>query len=170
MKLQKKLKIKNFIIAEINIEEEDINKKIRIINSFKQSYLFSLDNYKEEDYANEEEIKENSEIKINNKKIEFCYFYKFKEKGKYIIEYIFLKNIEKTDFMFYKCESLTNINLSNFNTQNATNMSHTFRDCHSSTNINLSNIKTQNVTNMNSMFYCCHALMIWVVCSVFAIH
>ena len=45
---------------------------------------------KEEDYYkynNEKEIKDNCEIKINNKKIEFRYYYEFKEKGKFIIEY-----------------------------------------------------------------------------------
>ena len=33
--------------------------------------------------------------------------------------------------MFYDCSSLTNINLSNFNTQNVTNMSHMFSGCSS---------------------------------------
>ena len=40
------------------------------------------------------------------------------------------------------CSSLTNIDLSNFNTQNATDMSHMFGDCSSLTNINLSNFNT----------------------------
>jgi len=84
-----KIKDKNFIIAEINIEEEDINKEIRIINSFDKSYYSYLDNYKEEDYANEEKIKENCEIKIKNKKIEFCYFYEFKEKGNILLNIYF---------------------------------------------------------------------------------
>ena len=33
--------------------------------------------------------------------------------------------------MFYKCSSLTNINLSNFNTQNVTDMSGMFDGCSS---------------------------------------
>ena len=33
--------------------------------------------------------------------------------------------------MFYECNSLTNLNLSNFNTQNVTDMSWMFRDCKS---------------------------------------
>ena len=33
--------------------------------------------------------------------------------------------------MFRECESLTNINLSNFNTQNVTNMSYMFFGCNS---------------------------------------
>ena len=53
--------------------------------------------------------------------------------------------------MFCDCESLTNINLSNFNIQNVTNMRCMFEGCKSLTNINLSNFNTQNVTNMNDM-------------------
>ena len=33
--------------------------------------------------------------------------------------------------MFFRCESLTNINLSNFNTDNVTNMSDMFYECES---------------------------------------
>ena len=60
--------------------------------------------------------------------------------------------------MFSDCQSLTNINLSNFNTQNVTNMSYMFYDCSSLTNINLSNFNTQNVTNISIMFYGCSSL------------
>jgi hypothetical protein len=54
----------NYIIAEINISEEDINKNIRIINSYEEAK-------KEHDYLegdnNEKELRENCVIKINNK-------------------------------------------------------------------------------------------------------
>ena len=60
--------------------------------------------------------------------------------------------------MFSGCWSLTNINLSNFNTNNVTNMSDMFRECSSLTNINLSNFNTNNVTNMWGMFYECKKL------------
>ena len=45
--------------------------------------------------------------------------------------------------MFYNCEALTNLILSNFNTQNVTNMSSIFDNCKSLTNLNLSNFNTQ---------------------------
>ena len=89
----------NYIIVEINIDENNINKSIRLINSFEQATkerggeFFDI---KEEDYykyENEKEIKDNCQIEINNKIIDFSYFYKFKKKGKYIIKYIFLSNI-----------------------------------------------------------------------------
>ena len=93
----------NVIIGEININKNDINKDIQIINSFenaKKKYQDLLDGIKyeipdfkvdEDECKNEKEIKENIEIKINEKKIEFTYNYKFKKEGKYKIEYLFKK-------------------------------------------------------------------------------
>ena len=60
--------------------------------------------------------------------------------------------------MFFNCKSLTNLNLSNFNTQNVTNMESMFGGCKSLTNLNLSNFNTQNVTNMADMFVGCKSL------------
>ncbi len=121
---ENKEKYKNYILAEINIEEKDINKDIRIINTFEECKRINKWKDKEDDdkFVNEKEIKENSIIKLNNHIIPFNYFYKFKEKGKYIIEYSFKNNIKNLSNMFYECDSLTNINLSNFNTQNVINM------------------------------------------------
>ena len=164
----------NFIIGEIEITEKDINKEIRIINSFeelkRELHLKNKENDLE--YENEKEIKENCLIEINNKIIPFSYFYKFKEKGKYIIKYSFKNKITKTDYMFYSCgsykikysfgpvihKSLTNLDLSNFNTQNVNNMSYMFSHCESLTYIDLSNFKTENVTYMSGMFSHCESL------------
>ena len=60
--------------------------------------------------------------------------------------------------MFSECSSLININLSNFNTNNVTNMSYMFSRCSSLTNINLSNFNTNNVTDMSDMFSGCKKL------------
>ena len=121
----------NYIIGEIEIKEEDINKDIRILNSFEEVKRNEEWKDKEDDYKyeNEKELKDNCKIEINNKIIPFSYFYKFKEKGKYKIKYLFKRNINKTNFMFSECRSLTNINFSNFNTQNVTNMCDMFFGC-----------------------------------------
>ena len=135
--------IKNFITAEIYINEYKIGKKIKIINSI-------------------EEINENNKskciIKINNKTIPFSYDYIFNEKGKHKIEYFFLQPLTKTDKMFSHCSNLTKIDLSNFDTQNVTDMNNMFNECTSLTNINLTNLNTQNVTSMNGLFYECNSL------------
>ena len=151
----------NIIIGEIYISSDDINKDIQIINSFenyKRAYSYIKDKEDDYKYENEKEIKENIEIRINGKKIEFTYLYKFNKERKYKIEYLFKKDLTKTNHMFNDCISLKNLNLSNFNTQNVIDMSKMFNNCKSLTNLNLSNFNTQNVTNMNCMFYNCKSL------------
>ena len=143
----------NCIIAEINIKKHDINKDIRIINSYEE-YMRSIKREIENKFTNEDEIKK-CEIKINYELIPFNYFYKFKSKGKYIIQYSFKNNINKTCYMFFGCSSLTNIDLSNFNTNNVTNMIYMLSGCSSLTNINLSNFNTENVYEMSYMFFKC---------------
>ena len=60
--------------------------------------------------------------------------------------------------MFYNCKSLTNLDLSNFNTQNVTDMSGMFYYCESLKNLNLSNFNTQNAAYMNDIFDNCESL------------
>ena len=108
--------IKNEIIAEINIKYN--NSKERIINSFenikRENPNFNCENIEAKE--NEEEIKD-CEIYINDNKIDFTYFYTFNNKGKYIIKYKFKKLLNSCNFMFYGCNSLSSLDLSNFNTQ-----------------------------------------------------
>ena len=150
----------NYIIAKINIGENEIDKDIRIINSFEEVKRQYRIEDKEDDYKfeNEKEIKDKCIIKINDKKIPFNYYNKFNEKGKYKIEYLFNGILTKTDYMFFECNYLKNINLSNFNTKNVTNMSYMFCECNSLSNINLTNFNTQNVINMRYMFSRCYSL------------
>jgi len=149
-------KSNNYIIAELNAEK---NSKIKIISSFEEfKNNFILKNYNPIDYNNEKDIKKNCEISVNNKKIDFCYFYEFKEKGKYTIKYSFKKNLTNTNSMFCDCSSLSKLDLSNFNARNVTNMSSMFFQCSSLTNIDLSNFNTQNATNMRDMFFNCSLL------------
>ena len=123
----------NKIIGEIYIKKRDINKDIRIINSYENVKREKKRKDEDDDwkYSNEKEIKENIEIKINGKLIEFTYYHKFNKEGKYTIEYSFKNNLTKTCYMFYDCYSLISLDLSNFNTQNVTNMSGMFAGCNS---------------------------------------
>ena len=92
--------IKNCIIGEFNIELKDVGDNIRIINSFENfiseyNYLSNDNEYKKNSwkYENEKEIKDNIEIKINGKIIDFSYYHKFEKEGKYEIEYSFKNNL-----------------------------------------------------------------------------
>ena len=145
----------NYIIAEIKIKDDDINKKIRIINSYEEH---KRNTHLEQDKFNGEEIKNNCKISINNELIPFNYFHEFQNAGIYTIKYSFKNYLTKANYMFCECKCFRSIDLSNFNTQNVTNMSYMFSHCESLNDINLSNFNTQNVTDMNNMFSFCKSL------------
>ena len=67
-------------------------------------------------------------------------------------------SVTNMEYMFNNCNSLKSINLSNFNTSSVTNMRYMFENCNSLKSINLSNFNTSSVTFMNSMFYLCNSL------------
>ena len=141
----------NFIIGMIKIE--DYYEKYTIINSYENAK-------KSDEFLKgikyEEEIK-NCEIFINDKKIDFTYNFDFKKVGIYKIKYVFKNLLNSTNFMFYNCKSLISLDLSNFNTQNVTNMSYMFFDCNSLLSLDLSNFRTKNVKDMHSIFYDCNS-------------
>ena len=60
--------------------------------------------------------------------------------------------------MFCGCSSLINIDLSNFNTNNVTDMDAIFANCSSLTYIDLSNFNTNNAISMRGMFSRCNLL------------
>ena len=147
----------NYIISEIYISKDNINKDIQIINSYEEFNRNNNWTIDKEEYKNEKEIKE-CIIEINNEKILFSYKYNFKNEGKYKIKYSFHNLLTNCNYMFYGCKNLTNLDLSNFNTQNVEDMSNMFSYCSSLTNLDLSNFNTQNVKNMSFMFSNCSSL------------
>lgn len=68
------------------------------------------------------------------------------------------KDVTDMSYMFYPCQSLTAINLSNFDTAHVTNVSGAFYQCTKLTYIDLTNCDTSHATNMNYMFYECNEL------------
>ena len=81
--------LENIIIGNIYIKEDNLTK--RIINSFENVKKEKPYIINGESKENEKEIK-SCEIFINDKKINFTYFYKFKKAGNYSIKYKF-KNL-----------------------------------------------------------------------------
>ena len=68
-------------------------------------------------------------------------------------------NIIYMSSMFYGCNSLTSISLSNFITSKVTDMDHMFYNCSSLKAINLSNFNTSNIIDMGYMFSGCDSLI-----------
>ena len=179
---EKKKENNNYIIGNIEIQEPHSIK--RIINSFENLKREAPNWYWNliKEIENEEQIKQ-SQIFINNKKINFSYYYDFPNIGNYTIKYDFQnlltstsfmffdcdlnsldfsnfnsQNIKDMKFMFYKCNSLSSLDLSNFNAQNVESLEYLFFDCSSLTSLDLSNFNTQNAINMGNIFVNCRSL------------
>ena len=64
--INEEINFDNYIIAKIDIKDEDINKNIRILNSYEEVLRTNPGKYESEDiYKNENEIKK-CEIKIDD--------------------------------------------------------------------------------------------------------
>ena len=68
------------------------------------------------------------------------------------------KGVTKYNNMFEDCVSLTSVNLSNLDTSSALDMSYMFLNCSKITSLDLSSFNTYKVTNMNFMFSGCKSL------------
>ena len=64
-------------------------------------------------------------------------------------------NVTDMNCMFSECWSLTSLDVTHFNTEKVTNMSHMFNYCFSLTSLDVSNFNTEKVTNMSQMFFNC---------------
>ena len=152
---------KNEIICIYDIKkskddkDDYLNNPIRILNCYEEA---KKDRPWLEGINNEKEIIKNSELYLNEKKINCCYNCKFEKAGQYTINIIFKNPLMDINYMFNECNKLLSIDLSNFNTNNVTNMSYMFYNCSSLTSLNLSNLNTNNVTNMSYMFNKCSSL------------
>jgi len=156
--IKNKIYKNNMIISEIEINE--VNLSSNIINSYENAIKEGLkfDDSSNKVDKNEEEIK-NCIIEINGKRLNnFQYNYTFKEKGIYTIKYKFPKLLKSTNFMFYNCQNLTNLDLSNLDTKQCKNMCGMFSGCMLLKEIKMSNINTEQVHNMSWMFNECTSL------------
>ena len=150
------------IEIEIIPVENEYGQFININNDEEKYYHIYFNNNKTTEikrtYLNKED--KVSKININIKyKVKSLYhlFYDCK-----CIESIhFIKssrNIKNMNGMFSRCSSLKELNLSNFNTNNATDMSCMFDGCSSLKELNLSNFNTNNATDMSWLFSGCSSL------------
>ena len=74
------------------------------------------------------------------------------------LEYLNTEKVTNMYRMFYKCSSLTSLDVTHFNTANVTDMSYMFSSCSSLTSLDVTHFNTANVTNMSTMFNNCSKL------------
>ncbi len=68
------------------------------------------------------------------------------------------ENVTDMTYMFYFCTQLTELDLSGFNTGNVTDMGDMFSYCWALTNLNITSFDTRNVEFMGGMFTSCEKL------------
>ena len=110
-------------------------------------------------YTNFKGINFLKDVFINGDKQETNKFSYYFNQTDNFVELIFDDNINDCRYMLYNCTNITEINLSNFNTSNVTNMEGMFAYCSSLTSLDLSNFDTSQVTHMLYMFYNCSSLI-----------
>ncbi len=74
------------------------------------------------------------------------------------LEYLNTEKVMNMSYMFFRCSSLTSLDVTHFNTAKVTDMSNMFWGCSSLTSLDVTHFNTANVTNMSLMFYSCSSL------------
>ena len=134
-------------------ENDDLN-KIKIRYYAKTNEYYSL--FGKEFVGNN---LDNIELIINGKKNSLSDKFELK-KGENIIELIIKNKLTNLSYMFFKCDSLKNIDgLKNFDVSEAKDFSHMFQSCSSLSDIiSLENWDVSSGTNFQSMFCGCASL------------
>ncbi len=97
---------------------------------------------------------------LNTEKVTDMYrmFYKCSSLTSLDVTHFNTANVTDMRYMFYKCSSLTSLDVTHFNTANVTDMSYMFSSCSSLTSLDVTHFNTANVTKMSTMFYNCSKL------------
>ena len=154
---QKEEEIFNEILLTLKIEKKNINKKIFFLDNAEfiddeTNEIILHDNLKE---LNEKNLK----LYINEKEYKYCNYFTPNEEGIYKIKIIITIKMINCSYMFYECNKIINIDFSNFDTSNTTNMNSMFYGCNSLESLaGISKWNTNNVTDMSYMFSGCDSL------------
>ena len=141
---------KNEILLILKIEKKELNKNIYFLNDSDGK------DYKNEEISNL--TKDDCEIFINDKPVEFSRYFKPEKEGEYKIKINLKKNLKNCSSMFSNNDNIIKIDLSSFNTSEVINMYYMFGRCHFLEEVNLSNCQTDKVINMSYLFNKCSTL------------
>ena len=100
----------------------------------------------------------NNAINYTDNQSDYHYSFSNSESNNNNITLIWNEPINITDSMFEDCSSITEIDLSHFDSSEVTSMKSMFLKCSSLISLNLSNFNTSKVENMNNMFSSCSSL------------
>ena len=153
----KEERVINEIILTLMIEKHEINQKIFFLDNI--DYLDHKTNVRHYHDNLKELNRLNTKLFINKKECKYSkYFIPYKE-GIYEIKLLIYINMQNCSYMFYNCQNIISINITNFNTSNVTDMQKMFFNCSNLTTLSdISKWNTDNVNNMNWMFFNCSKL------------
>ena len=134
----------SLIIAVYDINENDLNKKVKILNY--------------DENINKSEIKNICNINLNGEKLYSPFDYIFSVPGKYTFNIEFNNLLTNANKLFYECSSLVSLDFSKFKSNYINDMTDMFNGCSKLEKINLSNFKTKDVTSMKRTFKGCFSL------------
>ena len=146
----------NICINEIDIlvkvYKEEVDKKI-----------FFLDNYNDKVFHNfknnfKESNETNTEIYINNNKVDNKNYFVPENEGEYKIKLKFSFLLGDCSYMFAGCDKIKGINFISFDTKYVKSMKYMFYKCSNIKYLNLLSFITNRVTDMSYMFYLCNKL------------
>lgn len=103
-------------------------------------------------------IKGMKNLKTDEVEDMYCMFLDCKSLTDLDVSHFNTANVESMRAMFAGCSGLTTLNLSNFNTNNVTDMREMFSGCINLTDLDLSSFNTSNVTDIYGMFADCESL------------
>ena len=137
----------NYILIKLKVEEKDRNKDI-----------YFLGKNGEEQSVNDDLNETNCKLFINNIENKFNKCFKPDNAGEYEIKISFINKINNCSYMFCRCNKITSIDLSFFDSSIITDMSYMFSECYNLIEVNLTHLNTENVFNMNYMFNKCYEI------------
>ena len=152
---------KNIILLIVVVNYEDINEEIYFLDNYK--YINQIKK-RESGFLKEiENLKEKITFQIidpKDKRIDMIFNNKFipKEKGNYSIEIEIPELIKDCSYMFYGCTNIIDIDLSNFDLQEATKMKDMFNYCINLQNVRFPQFPLEKITNTSYMFNYCKKL------------
>ena len=147
---------KNEIYLELEVKADDVNKEVYFLDNMK--YTDDIVIEKKNETSLPELNINNTKLYINNKKYNYCKYFKPEKEGLYKIKIEIGIKMQDCSEMFHGCFNIIKIDLSNFNGENVINMKSMLSGCLNLKNIDLSTLVTDNVENMSYLFYDCRNL------------
>ena len=149
----------NYFIATYNSKTNKETKAFNVMAIHLKDDEYSMKYLEEEEKENSGArnlIESENEINITN----FTQgFFESPKDGFIKLKVYFFVPIPSLDFLFFDCEDLINVDLSNINTTDMTRISYTFYNCKNLEEVNMTSIETSNVEYMEFLFAGCENLV-----------